>query len=68
LITDLNTPRALPLPVSQRIEIGRPALDRLSVRIAKDHRGRLLPSRQVTWVSAPDQAKASEEARHARVG
>lgn len=68
LITDLNAPRDLPLPVSQRIEIGRPALDRLSVRIAKDHRGRLLQSRQVTWGSAPNGFETSEEARHARVG
>jgi recombination protein RecA len=41
LLTDRLAARPMPLPVSMRIEVDRPAEDRLSVRVAKDRRGRV---------------------------
>jgi len=41
LLTDRLGARPMPLPVSMRIEVDRPAEDRLVVRVAKDRRGRV---------------------------
>jgi recombination protein RecA len=49
LLTDARAERALPLPVAQRIELTRSAIDRLSVRVAKDRRGRVSAPRPITW-------------------
>ncbi len=47
LLTSTSQPRSLPLPVAQRIELSRPTRERLVVRVAKDRRGRVTPSRSV---------------------
>ena len=47
LITDAKEPRALPLPVAQRIELSQPSAGRLGVRVAKDRRGRITGPREV---------------------
>jgi recombination protein RecA len=49
LLTDAHVERALPLPVAQRIELTRSAIDRLSARIAKDRRGRVSAQRPLVW-------------------
>ncbi len=49
LVTDTHVERALPLPVAQRIEVVRTAADRLSVRVAKDRRGRISAPRPIAW-------------------
>ncbi len=49
LITDGEARRPLPLPVALRLELQRPQPDRLSVRIAKERRGRISPSRTIVW-------------------
>jgi recombination protein RecA len=49
LVTDAHAERALPLPVAQRIEVVRTAADRLSVRVAKDRRGRISAPRPIAW-------------------
>jgi recombination protein RecA len=41
LLTDRQAARPMPLPVAMRIEVERVAEDRLSVRVAKDRRGRV---------------------------
>lgn len=50
LMTDRDAKRPLPLPVAQRIELTRSARDRLSLRVAKDRRGRVSAARTVAWV------------------
>jgi recombination protein RecA len=47
LLTDALTPRALPLPVALRLEVDRPAPDRLRLTVAKDRHGRVAPPRSV---------------------
>lgn len=47
LLTDARAPRALPLPVAQRIELAQPHAGKLSVRVAKDRRGRITAEREV---------------------
>jgi recombination protein RecA len=49
LVTETHVERALPLPVAQRIEVVRTAADRLSVRVAKDRRGRISAPRPIVW-------------------
>jgi recombination protein RecA len=49
LVTDRDARRPLPLPVAQRIELARLSEDELSVRIAKDRRGRVSSPRTVRW-------------------
>lgn len=49
LVTDAQAPRALPLPVAQRIELTRSSVDRLVVRVAKDRRGRIAAPRPIAW-------------------
>lgn len=41
LLTDKQAPRATPLPAALRLELERPAEDRLTLRVAKDRRGRV---------------------------
>jgi hypothetical protein len=41
LLTDATCPRAQPWPVSLRLELSRPSLHAMAVRIAKDRRGRI---------------------------
>jgi hypothetical protein len=41
LLTDATRKRAVPWPVALRLEMMRPSLRSLSVRIAKDRRGRV---------------------------
>lgn len=41
LLTDANRPRATPWPVAMRLELSRPAPAALSVKVAKDRRGRV---------------------------
>lgn len=43
LLTDKQAPRAMPLPTALRLELDRPAEDRLALRVAKDKRGRVAP-------------------------
>ena len=49
LVTDAKEPRALPLPVAQRIELSQMHGGKLGVRIAKDRRGRVTPTREIAW-------------------
>ncbi|HEX6275216.1 MAG TPA: recombinase A [Polyangiaceae bacterium] len=49
LVTDAKEPRALPLPVAQRIELSQPRSGKLGVRVAKDRRGRITPEREIAW-------------------
>jgi recombination protein RecA len=69
LLTDRTLPRALPLPVAQRIDVTRPARDRLMVQVSKDRRGHITPLRPVAW-SRPRLSPHSEhgEVRHASAG
>ncbi|MFZ5891438.1 MAG: recombinase A [Myxococcota bacterium] len=66
LVTDRTLPRALPLPVAQRIDVTRPARDRLMVQVSKDRRGQITALRPVVW-SRPRLSSISrtEEVRHA---
>lgn len=66
LLTEAAAPRALPLPVAQRIEIDRPALDQLVARVAKDRRGFITQPRPITW--ARPTPEFSNEVRHASNG
>lgn len=49
LITDAEARRPLPLPVALRLELQRPNLAHLSVRVAKERRGRISPPRTIVW-------------------
>jgi recombination protein RecA len=49
LLTREGDRRPLPLPVAQRLEVSRPAADKLMVRVAKDQRGRVAAPRPVAW-------------------
>jgi recombination protein RecA len=49
LVTDADAPRPLPLPVALRLELAREAIDRLSIRIGKERRGRISGKRIVKW-------------------
>jgi len=50
LVTGGETHRPLPLPVAMRIELARSEIDRLTVRVAKERRGRISGPRGVVWV------------------
>ncbi|HVR20587.1 MAG TPA: recombinase A [Polyangiaceae bacterium] len=47
LVTDAQEQRVLPLPVAQRIELSQPSSGKLGVRVAKDRRGRITPTREI---------------------
>ena len=49
LLTNADARRPLPLPVAQRIELSRPRLHELSLRIAKDRRGRVRGPKTIRW-------------------
>jgi hypothetical protein len=49
LVTDAELPRPLPLPVALRLELSRPNEERLTVRVAKERRGRISPPRNIAW-------------------
>jgi recombination protein RecA len=69
LLTRDSDRRPLPLPVAQRLEISRPNVDKLMVRIAKDQRGRVSAPRSVAWTrpsawsSAPPQNENAQGLR-----
>ena len=65
LLTSASSPRSLPLPVAQRLEIARPALNRLTVRLAKDRLGRVTSPRSVAFGKAEPR---TQELRHAKTG
>jgi hypothetical protein len=52
LVTDAEARRPLPLPVALRLELARIGLERLSVRVAKERRGRVSQPRIVSWARA----------------
>jgi recombination protein RecA len=62
--------RPLPLPVAQRLELSRTAADKLTVRLAKDQRGRISQPRPVAWSrgSAWDETTQPEAANVRRFG
>jgi hypothetical protein len=49
LSTDATRPHAVPWPVALRLELARPDARTLSVRIAKDKRGRIGPARVIPF-------------------
>ncbi len=53
LLTDTRVPRSSALPVALRIELSRPTPDDLSMRVAKDRRGRIGLARTVPMRSRP---------------
>lgn len=68
LLTREADRRPLPLPVAQRLELSRPAEDRLLVQLAKDQRGRIAPPRSVVWsrTHVGSAATGSPETEHVR--
>lgn len=63
LITSAAEHRPLPLPVAQRIELARPAREKLVVRVAKDKRGRISPPRPVAWIKSNDDVGSANNVR-----
>ena len=49
LLTDSTRPRAQPWPVALRLELSRPTLNELAVRVAKDRRGRIGMTKTVAF-------------------
>jgi hypothetical protein len=49
LLTDSTRPRPVPWPVSLRLELSRPDLYTLSVRVARDRRARVTPARAIPF-------------------
>ena len=71
LLTREADRRPLPLPVAQRLEVSRPAADKLLVRVAKDQRGRVSSPRPIAWAAASAWSSATAqpenvEVRHVR--
>jgi recombination protein RecA len=52
LLTDAERPRATPWPVALRLELSRPGRDALTVRVAKDRRGRIGLAKTVPFFCA----------------
>jgi recombination protein RecA len=67
LLTREADRRPLPLPVAQRLEVARPAADKLMVRLAKDQRGRISPARPVAWSRGGSFAAVRPENENANV-
>jgi recombination protein RecA len=67
LLTSATAERALPLPVAQRLEITRPALDRLGLRLSKDRQGRVASPRSIPWSRVTERERAVE-IPHAQTG
>ena len=59
LITDTAARRPVPLPVAMRVELSRREPERLSLRIAKDQRGRITSPRSLAWAQ-PDAATMAQ--------
>jgi recombination protein RecA len=57
LLTDKQAPRSMPLPAALRLELDRPSEGRITLRVAKDRRGRVAPAVAI---------EASELARSAK--
>jgi hypothetical protein len=51
LLTDAAKPRSVPWPVALRLELSRPSLDELEVRIGKDKRGRVGSRKTIAFES-----------------
>jgi recombination protein RecA len=49
LVTGGDARRPLPLPVAMRIELSRSDVDRLTVRVSKERRGRVSGPRTIAW-------------------
>jgi hypothetical protein len=49
LLTDSTRPRAVPWPVSLRLELSRPDFRMLSVRVAKDRRARVMLAKAISF-------------------
>jgi recombination protein RecA len=49
LLTDARAPRSLPLPVAMRVELERPADDRVALRVAKHRSGRVTNPTVIAW-------------------
>ena len=49
LLTDSMRPRPVPWPVSLRLELSRPDLHTLSVRVARDRRARVTPAKAIPF-------------------
>jgi recombination protein RecA len=66
LLTDSTRPRAAPWPVALRLELSRPDVHTLSVRVAKDRRARVAPARVVPFppVACLPLADALADAAH----
>ncbi|APR87373.1 RecA protein [Minicystis rosea] len=60
LLTDALAPRPMPLPVALRLEIERAAVDRLSVTVAKDRRGRVASPKTVLLPREPGASNTVE--------
>jgi recombination protein RecA len=56
LLTDASKPRALPWPVAMRIELSRPNVRELVVRVAKDRRGRIGLAKTIPFRLVPKAA------------
>jgi hypothetical protein len=56
LLTDASQPRALPWPVAMRIELSRPNVRELVVRVAKDRRGRIGHAKTIPFRLVPKAA------------
>jgi recombination protein RecA len=52
LLTDRDRSRAAALPVAMRIELAQPAPDKLSLRVAKERRGRISAPRELAYTRA----------------
>ncbi len=66
LLTRSVDRRPLPLPVAQRLELSRPAADKLVVRLAKDQRGRVASPRPIAWSRGTVWGPSSAEVAHVR--
>lgn len=56
LLTDASKPRSVPWPVALRLELSRPSLNELEVRIGKDKRGRVGSRKTIAFESLLRQA------------
>jgi hypothetical protein len=56
LLTDASKPRVVPWPVALRIELSRPSLRELVVRVAKDKRGRVGLAKTIPFRLVPKAA------------
>lgn len=61
MVTDAEVSRPLPLPVALRLDLERLSVDRLSVRIAKERRGRVSGPHRIVWGKARAKVLARPE-------